>query len=160
MGVKVMERTVKFVGLDDRERARGRQQEIAAIVTQHAAQEGIAADAAAVQDVGRHARGRGLAVGTGKTQSTAVSRHDAQQGGALDDLKAMLAEVGQPLMAIGHGRGIDHQRVLRVTAIIGNEGGILVKVDVYPLVLQGCSQVARRAVIAGNTFALSKKIAL
>ena len=72
IGSQVMERAVKLVGLDDRVRARGRQQEIAVVVAQHTAEKGVAPHARTVQDVGRHTRCGGLAVGAGKAQGLAV----------------------------------------------------------------------------------------
>ena len=160
IGAQVVERAIKLVGLDNRVRAGCREQEIAVVVAQNAAQKGVAANAAIMQDVGRHARRRGLAMGAGKAQALAVSRHHAQQSRALEHLKAVFAKIGQPLVAVGNGRSIDHQRALGVTAVVGNQGGVLVKVDVDTLLLQCGSQVAWGAVITGYALAHGQKITL
>ena len=44
-------------------------------------------------------------------------------------------EVGQTLMSSRHGGCIDHQRALGVATVVGDEGGILVKVNMYALLL-------------------------
>ena len=87
-----------------------------------------------------------------------MGRDHAKQGGTLHHLKSVLAEVGQPLVRSGDGRRIDHQRALRVTAVVGNERRVLVKVDVNTLLLQCGSQVAGRAVISSHAFPFGQEI--
>ena len=65
--------------------------------------------------------------------------NDAQQCSTLEDIETMVTEVGQPLVAIGHRGRIDHERALRVTAVVGNKGRVLVKVDVDTLLTQRVS---------------------
>jgi hypothetical protein len=54
VGRQMMERTVVFVGLDDRVGRRGVEQEIAVVVAEHAAEEGVAAGLGGVQYMGGH----------------------------------------------------------------------------------------------------------
>ena len=88
-----------------------------------------------------------------------MGSHDAQQCGTLHYFKAVGTEVGQSLMAVGDGRGIDYQRALRVAAVVWYQVGVLVKVDVNTLLLERPCQVARGAVIACHTLSFGKKIA-
>ena len=160
VGAQVVERAVKLVRLDDHIRARGRKQVVRAVVLCDAAQEGAASHVALVQDVRQHGRRRGLAVRAGHAEALHAARQDAQHLGALHHLEARTAEMLQLAVVGGDGRGIDHQRVRLVAESSGDEGGVVVIMNLCPLGLEGARQGAGRAVVAAHGAALGQEIAL
>ena len=160
VGAQVMKRAVKLVGLNHRELAGAREQEIAVVVAQHPSQESVAANSRHLKDMGRHARRGGLAMRSGKAQSLAVVSDDTQHLGTLYNLKSIVTEVAQPGMVAGHRRRVNHQRAVLVAAVTGNEVGVLVVDDFHPFLFQSLSEFTGCAVISRHLLALSKEIAL
>ena len=157
-GRELVERAVKLVGLNHAQVAGGAQQEVGAVVAQHAAQKGVAPHAAVVQDMGSHTAGRRLAMSAGKAQRARALGHQAEHPGALDDLKAAVTKPAQPLVVGRHGRRIYNKRRLWVAAPVRNQRRVFVKIDVHALGLQGGSQFTGRAVITGHAHPARKEI--
>ena len=155
-----MERAVEFISLNHRVGAGGAEQQVAVVVAQDSSQKGVAANFRAVQNVSCHARSSGLAVRTRKTQSLGASGDKSEQLGTLHHGETAIAEVVESLVRSRDSRSIYHQSVGRVLAIVGNEGGSLIKAYFHALAHKGIGELCAGEVVARHAEAAGKEIAL
>lgn len=120
----MVERAVELVGLYDYVRARRVEQIVRPVVFRDAAQEGVAAYVAFVEQVGQHGRRRGLAVRARHAEAAHVARQQAQYLGALVYLESGRTEIVQLAVVRRDGRRIYNQRVPHVAARSGMLSGL------------------------------------
>ena len=85
-------------------------------------------------------------------------RDAAQQGGALDDAEAVVAEISQYVVVLGYGRSVDHKGVVRIAEGFG-DGVAVVKVgELQPFLFKSGRQFGRSAVVSGHGGAMCQVI--
>ena len=144
----MVERAVEFISLNHRVRAGGAEEQVTVIVAQDSAQKSVTANFRAVQNVGCHARSGGLAVRTREAQTLCASGDKSEQLGTLHHGETAIAEVVKSLVRSRDSRSIYHQSVGRVLAIVGNEGGSLIKAYFHALAHKGIGELCAGEVVA------------
>ena len=84
VGLQAVEGAVVLVGLGHGPGRGGGEQQVAVVVAEYAAEEGVAAHAACVEHVGGHGRSGGLAVCAREAEGAGAAGDDAEGFGALD----------------------------------------------------------------------------
>ena len=155
---QVVERAVELVGLDDDIGARVVDEEVRAIVFRDAAEEGVAAHMALVQNVSRHGRGGCLSVCAGYAEALHRTGERAEHLRTLLYFEAIRAEPCQLFVVGRYGRCVDNERVRTVTAGFGNCLGIIGVVDEGSLFAELFGEGAGGAVVAAHGDAFRDEI--
>ena len=92
-------------------------------------------------------------------QAAAAAGDETQHLRTLVQLEAMFAKPHQLGVVGGHGGGIDHERRVRASAIVGDEVGIFFEVQACSFGYELLGQGAGRAVVAGHLFAPRQEVA-
>ena len=150
IGTKPMEGTVEFVSLENGKIALVRKHQIALIVTNDATQKGIAVHMRVLQQMGKHRRGRCLAVRTGDAEATHRIGNDTKHLSALHHLEAMSNKVSQFSLIGWNCCRIDDKCIFRVLESFRNQIHIDSIMDVSALLFQSFRELRRRAVISGH----------
>ena len=145
--VEPVERTVELIGLDDDVIGVG-EDIVGAIVFGDASEEGITVEVALVHDMGAHGRRGGLTVGTCHAESLMGLCQRTEHLGALLDLKTVLTEELEFLVAIRNSRRIDDETRLLLLAGMGNLIDILLIMDEHTFLLQSAGELGGCLVVA------------
>ena len=95
----------------------------------------------------------------GHAERLHLAGKDAEHLSSLLHLEAVLAEVDELLMRVGHGRGIDHQTLVGVLARMGYLVDVLLVVDEHAFLLQPAGELGGGLVVACHDEATADEVA-